>query len=52
MVFDNHLLPVRDDQGQITGVIGVATDITARAHVEEALRASEERLRTVVGNAS
>jgi PAS domain S-box-containing protein len=42
-VFENHLVPVRDGQGQVTGVIGIAIDITERERAETALRASEER---------
>ncbi|HKO25727.1 MAG TPA: PAS domain S-box protein, partial [Chloroflexota bacterium] len=42
-VFENHLVPVHDGQGQVTGVIGVAIDITERERAETALRASEER---------
>ncbi|MCF6157118.1 MAG: PAS domain S-box protein [wastewater metagenome] len=44
-------LPLRDEKGKITGVIGTARDITKQNRVEEALRKSEERLRTVVTGA-
>jgi PAS domain S-box-containing protein len=36
-------VPVRDAQGQITGLVGIGHDITERKLVEEALRESEER---------
>jgi PAS domain S-box-containing protein len=37
--------PVRGDDGEITGVVEVTLEITARKHTEEALRESEERHR-------
>lgn len=40
-VYDTHYSPLRDEQGQICGVIGVATDITEKRRAEEALTQSE-----------
>ncbi len=40
--------PYRDHRGEVAGIIGVARDITERKRIEEALRQSEERFRTVV----
>ena len=39
--------PIRDESGQLIGASKIARDITHRKRVEEALRASEERLRSL-----
>ena len=46
-VFQTHVQPFRDTQGQVTGCIGVALDITERRQVEEALR-EEFAFRTAI----
>jgi PAS domain S-box-containing protein len=43
-VFDAHVEPLRDDQGRITGVLGLALDITERTRAEEALRQAHDEL--------
>ncbi|MBK9795696.1 MAG: PAS domain S-box protein [Holophagaceae bacterium] len=40
--FDNFLTPVFDEQGRLESVIGIATDVTERLHMEEALRQSQK----------
>lgn len=39
--------PVRDAEGQVTGVLAMVSDISARKQAEMALQASAERLRTL-----
>ncbi len=41
--FESWYSPLRDQNGEVSGVIGVAIDITERKRAEEALRKSEER---------
>jgi PAS domain S-box-containing protein len=47
LVFEIHFAPLRSEEGEITGVASVATDITDRKRAEEALRQSETRFRTI-----
>ncbi len=49
-VYEAHHRPIRSQSGEITGVAVVAVDITEGAVAEQALRASEERLRAVMDN--
>jgi PAS domain S-box-containing protein len=41
--FQAHVEPLRDEQGEIIGVIGVAVDISEQRRAEEMLRESESR---------
>jgi PAS domain S-box/PAS domain S-box len=38
----SNKVPLRDSNGQVIGVLGIATDITERKHIEEDLRKSKE----------
>lgn len=44
-IFDVFYMPLKNEDGKIKGLIGVATDITDSKKAERALRSSEERLR-------
>jgi PAS domain S-box-containing protein len=49
VVFDKAV--IRDETGEIAGIIGVISDITDRVRMEQALRKGEERFRTLVEHA-
>ena len=50
-VLEIHFAPLRNSNGDINGVVSVASDITGRREVEEALQKSEERFRTIFEDA-
>jgi PAS domain S-box-containing protein len=50
--FETRYSPLRGQNGEITGVIGVATDITERKRAEEQLLAYQERLRSLASQLS
>jgi PAS domain S-box-containing protein len=49
-IYDLRILPQMDQQGSVTGVNGIAFDITQRIETEQALRKSEQSYRLVVEN--
>lgn len=52
MAFSVVKTPLRDEQGQVVGVCGIARDITAQKAALQILNESEQRLRTLFENAS
>lgn len=46
------LAPVRDKEGEVSAVLGIARDITGRRRIEEALRQSEEKYRRLFAEMS
>ncbi len=45
------ITPVRTEEGEIIGYLGIGIDLSGRAAAEEALREKEERLRILAANA-
>jgi PAS domain S-box-containing protein len=45
--YESRYAPIRNNEGEISGVIGVLININDRIRIEEALRASETRFRTI-----
>lgn len=42
------LAPMQDEDGSVYGIIGIGRDVTERRRMEEALRESEEKYRTLI----
>ena len=43
-----HANPFHDESGELLGAVNILVDITERQRMEQAFRASEERLRAIV----
>jgi PAS domain S-box-containing protein len=52
LTFETRYSPLADDLGNVTGVIGVATDITENRKAQNALQQNEERYRELFENAN
>jgi two-component system sensor kinase FixL len=50
-IYECHCSPTRGLDGEVSGAIGVATDITENRKAEQALRRSEQRLQQVIDSA-
>jgi PAS domain S-box-containing protein len=48
LVIENSIMPIRNEEGEITGFRGIGRDVTERLRMEEALRQSEEKYRTIL----
>ncbi len=47
LYLDVHKAPLYDDDGELFGIVGSARDVTASKQAEEALRRSEEKMRSI-----
>ncbi len=48
LVIENSIMPIRNEMGEITGFRGIGRDVTERLRMEEALRQSEGKYRTIL----
>jgi PAS domain S-box-containing protein len=50
--YETYYAPVRDRRGNVTGVFGVAVDVSRRKHSEAQLRATKDRFRALIETTS
>jgi len=50
VVFDNQFAPLLDSEGKVSGLVGVAFDITERKHAESALHESQREIRAMAAH--
>lgn len=48
IIYESRALPLRDDQGNVTGLISVGVDITERVQAERELEAERKLLRILI----
>ena len=48
LVYETSKVPLRDEHGEVVGLVGIVRDVTAAKAVEQALREAEARTRAVV----
>ncbi len=48
LIVENSVFPLLNEKGEVVGFRGIGRDVTERIHMEEALRQSEERYRTIL----
>ena len=49
-IYETRAIPLRDNEGNVSGVLGVAVDVTDRYHTEQELLAERNLLRTLIDN--
>jgi diguanylate cyclase (GGDEF)-like protein/PAS domain S-box-containing protein len=48
LIVENSVFPMRNEKGEVVGFRGIGRDVTERVQMQEALRQSEERYRTIM----
>jgi diguanylate cyclase (GGDEF)-like protein/PAS domain S-box-containing protein len=48
LIVENSVFPIRNERGEVVGFRGVGRDVTEHIKMQEALRKSEERYRTIM----